>query len=268
MASVFKKILCPVDLDGSAPSALTLAADVARENGAEINVLHIAPVILRGGDVPVLVNLTKEQQETAKTQLAELASKYLVNVHWIAETAVGEPAPMIISAAKQLPADLIIMSTHGRRGFSRFFLGSIAEIVMREATCPVMTTKTYPVDRFLVAHWMTPHPITIMPGEKLPHAVALIQQHRFRSLPVVDNGKLIGILTDRDIRTNLNDLDSLTVGKLMTTKLATVTPSTSVWDAARLLSERKIGAVPVVDDDLLVGIVSTTDLLKACTELQ
>jgi predicted transcriptional regulator len=175
---------------------------------------------------------------------------------------------MIISAAKQLPADLIIMSTHGRRGFSRFFLGSIAEIVMREATCPVMTTKTYPVDRFLVAHWMTPHPITIMPGEKLPHAVALIQQHRFRSLPVVDNGKLIGILTDRDIRTNLNDLDSLTVGKLMTTKLATVTPSTSVWDAARLLSERKIGAVPVVDDDLLVGIVSTTDLLKACTELQ
>src|SRR5690348_8509353 len=112
MASVFKKILCPVDLDGSAPSALTLAADVARENGAEINVLHIAPVILRGGDVPVLVNLTKEQQETAKTQLAELASKYLVNVHWIAETAVGEPAPMIISAAKQLPADLIIMSTH------------------------------------------------------------------------------------------------------------------------------------------------------------
>jgi nucleotide-binding universal stress UspA family protein/predicted transcriptional regulator len=268
MASVFKKILCPVDLDGSAPSALTLAADVAGEDGAEVNVLHIAPVMLRGGDVPVLVRLTKEQQETAKAQLAELASKYLANVHWSAETAVGEPAPMIVSAAKKLPADLIIMATHGRRGFSRFFLGSIAEIVMREVTCPVMTTKSYPVDRLLVAHWMTAHPITITPGEKLPQAVALMQRHKFRSLPIIDDGKVVGILTDRDIRTNLNHLEALEVRQVMTTKVIAVSPHTSVWDAARLLSERKIGAVPVVDDGVLVGIVSTTDLLKACAELQ
>jgi acetoin utilization protein AcuB len=268
MASVFKKILCPVDLDGSAPSALTLAADFARENGAEVHVLHVVPLVVMSEDVPVFVNLHKEQQETASTRLVELLSKYLVGVQAIAETAAGEPAPTIVAAARKLPADLVIMATHGRRGFSHFFLGSIAEIVMREVTCPVMTTKTYPVDRFLVAHWMTPHPITIMPEERLPHAVALMQQHRFRSLPVVDDGKLLGILTDRDIRTNLNDLDSLTVGKLMTTKLVTVTPGTSVWDAARLLSERKVGAVPVVDDGVLVGIVSTTDLLKACAELQ
>jgi CBS domain-containing protein len=175
---------------------------------------------------------------------------------------------MIVSAAKKLPADLVIMSTHGRRGFSRFFLGSIAEIVMREVTCPVMTTKGYPMDRFLVAHWMTPHPITITPEQRLPQAVELMQQHRFRSLPVVDNGNLVGIVTDRDIRTNWNCLESLVVGKVMTTKLVTVTSHTSVWDAARLLSERKIGATPVLDDGVLVGIISTTDLLKACTELQ
>ena len=115
---------------------------------------------------------------------------------------------------------------------------------------------------------MTSHPITIMPGEKLPKAVELMQQHRFKSLPVVDDGKLVGIITDRDIRTNMNHLETLEVGKVMTTKVLTVTPHTSVWDAARLLSERKIGARPVVDEGAVVGIVSTTDLLKACSELQ
>jgi nucleotide-binding universal stress UspA family protein len=268
MASVFKKILCPIDVDASAPSAVKLAADVARESGAEVHLLHVIPMIVDAGDVPILVNLHKEQQETASARLAELVSKHLVGVKAIAETAVGEPASMIVTAAKKLPADLIIMATHGRRGFSRFFLGSIAEVVMREVTCPVMTTKSYPMDRYLVAHWMTAHPFTITPREKLPQAVALMQQHRFRTLPVIENGRVVGILTDRDIRTNLNHLEAIEVAEVMTTKIVTVSPHTSVWDAARLVSERKIGAVPVLDDGVLVGIVSTTDLLKACAALQ
>jgi len=156
-------------------------------------------MVLRAEEVPVLVDLHKEQEEAAMARLTELVSKHLAGVHVTAETAIGEPAPMIVSAAKKLPADLIVMATHGRRGFSRFFLGSVAEIVMREVTCPVMTTKAYAVDRYLVAHWMTSHPITIRPAEKLTEACAFMQQHRFRSLPVVDDGELVGILTDRDI---------------------------------------------------------------------
>jgi nucleotide-binding universal stress UspA family protein/predicted transcriptional regulator len=268
MPSVFKKILCPVDFDGTAASALMLAADVAGKDGAEVHILHVVPLLVTAGDVPVLVGLQKEPRDSAEARLADLMRKYLADVRAIAEVTVGEPAPMIVSAAKKLPADLIIMATHGRRGFSRFFLGSIAEIVMREVSCPVMTTKTYPVDRLLVAHWMTPHPITVGPEERLPQAVQSMQQHKFRALPVVADGKLVGILTDRDIRANLNCLESLVVEKVMTTRLVTVTPHTSVWDAARVLSERKIGAMPVLDDGVLVGIISTTDLLKACTELQ
>lgn len=268
MASIFKKILCPVDLDDSAPSALDLAADIARENGAEVYVLHVVPLVVVAEDVPILVNLHKEQEETASAKLAELIHKHLADVRAIAETAAGEPASMIVSAAKKMAADLVIMSTHGRRGFSRFFLGSIAELVMREVTCPVMITKSHPLNRSQVAHWMTPHPITISPDQRLPDAVELMQQQRFRSLPVVDRGKLVGIITDRDIRINLNPLEALEVGKVMSTKVITVNSQTSVWEAARLLAERRVGALPVVDGSVLVGIVSTTDLLKACSELQ
>ena len=270
MAGVFKKILCPVDLDDSAASALALAADLARESGAEVHVLHVVPMVLPPGDMhmPVYVDLHREQEEAAKARLVELVSNYLAGVQSSAVTVMGEPAPMIVAAARKLPADLIVMATHGRRGFSRFFLGSVAEIVMREVACPVMTTKTYPANRYAVGHWMTPHPMTIAPAAKLTEAVVLMQQHRFRSLPVVDDGKIVGIITDRDIRTNLNYVESVEVRKVMTTKLLTVTPRTSVWDAARLLGERKIGAMPVLEDDRLVGIISTTDLLKAFAELQ
>src|SRR5438105_1326969 len=116
MQSVFKKILCPIDLDGSASSALTLAAELARDNCAEVHVLYVVPFVVVAEGVPILVNLHQEQQETASAQITELIRKHLADVHAIAETLAGEPAPMIVSAAKRLPADLIIMSTHGRRG--------------------------------------------------------------------------------------------------------------------------------------------------------
>ena len=86
MPSVFKRILCPVDLDGSAPSALSLAADVAKENGAEVHVLHVVPLVVVAEDVPILVNLHKEQEETASAYLAELMRKHLTDVRAIAET--------------------------------------------------------------------------------------------------------------------------------------------------------------------------------------
>ena len=75
MASVFKKILCPVDLDGSAPSALTLAAELAREKSAEVHVLHVVPMILQAGEMPMFVDLHREQEAIAKARLAELVSK-------------------------------------------------------------------------------------------------------------------------------------------------------------------------------------------------
>jgi predicted transcriptional regulator len=175
---------------------------------------------------------------------------------------------VIVAAAKQLPADLVVMATHGRKGVARFFLGSVAEIVMRGVTCPVLTAKYFPAERGTVAYWMTTRPSTISPDEPLPKAVAQMQQHRFRCLPVVEGGKVLGVITDRDVRTHLHFLESTTARQAMATTPLTVTPTTSIWDAARLLRERKIGSLPVLQDDRLIGIISTTDLLGALMELQ
>ena len=267
MARLFRKILCPIDLDGSAPSALALAAETARELGAEVQVLHVVSMPLPAEGAPIFIEVCRERAELARTAVAELVKKHLSDVPSESRVEVGEPGSAIVAAAKQLPADLVVMATHGRKGVSRFFLGSVAESVMRGVTCPVLTAKYFPADRSTVAHWMTAHPFTISPEETLTAACAQMQQHKFRSLPVVEGGKLIGIVTDRDVRTHLLFLESTTARQAMATAPLTVTPNSSIWDAARLLRERKIGALPVLHDDRLVGIISTSDLLEALIEL-
>jgi nucleotide-binding universal stress UspA family protein/predicted transcriptional regulator len=268
MARLFKKILCPIDLDGSAPSALELAAATARELGAEVHVLHVVSMPLPAEGAPVFVEVCRERAELARASVAELVKKHLAEVPSESRVEIGDPGSGIVATARQLPADLVVMATHGRKGLSRFFLGSVAESVMRGVACPVLIAKYYPTDRATVAHWMTAHPHTVSPEEALTTACSQMQQHKVRGLPVVEDGKLLGILTDRDIRTHLKYLESTTARQAMTAAALTVTPETSIWDAARLLKERKIGALPVLEEERLVGIISTSDLLEALIESQ
>jgi predicted transcriptional regulator len=183
-------------------------------------------------------------------------------------THMGTPIGAIIQAEKQIPADVVLMGTHGRRGFSHVFLGSVAEAVVRQSYCPVLTVHSGIVDQHLVGHWMTPNPLTADPTEKLLSVQKRMTDGKFRSLPVVKNGQVIGIITDRDIRRKTGN-EIIHVQAAMSRDLLTVTPQTSVWDAARLLFERKIGGMPVLDDQLaLVGIITTSDLLRAFAEMQ
>ena len=115
----------------------------------------------------------------------------------------------------------------------------------------------------LIAHWMTRSPLTVLPHEKLARAMALMESGHCRRLPVMENGKMIGILTERDIRSHLGYLDSTQVDAAMTADPVSITPQTSVEDAARLMLEHKIGGLPIMESGELVGIISTTDILRA-----
>jgi len=121
--------------------------------------------------------------------------------------------------------------------------------------------------------------ITVTKKESFRHVMNLIRQHGIRHLPVVEGKRLLGIVTDRDIRqaapsatTSLEIhelhylLEKVTVNEIMTKKVITVTPSTDVRDAAKLLLKHKIGGLPVVRGETLVGIVTETDILRAFVE--
>ena len=264
----FKKILCPVDLDDNIAITLDAAEPSARQSDAEIVVLHVVPVVLRSETDPLSAELYKSRVDAARLKLAELARPHLRGLRCEFVVEQGEPAAVIVTMANQLRADLLVMTTHGRRGLSRLILGSVAETVMRRVQCPVMIARDSRVDRLSVGYWMTAHPVTVSPDDNLSTVSARMLKGRFRTMPVVTAGKLNGVITDRDVRTNCSVTKSVEVEKVMTREVLTVTPATSILDAARLLSERKIGALPVLKDGALVGIISTEDLLHAFVAMQ
>ncbi len=131
-----------------------------------------------------------------------------------------------------------------------------------------------------VADIMTANPVTVTPRNAIRTAINLMREGGFRRLPVVDRGKLVGIITDRDLRRAANSpyvvrekwydnfvLDHIEVGTCMTADPLTVGPDTTVAEAARLMRDHKIGGLPVVSGGQLVGIVTETDLLNFLIEL-
>ena len=123
---------------------------------------------------------------------------------------------------------------------------------------------------------MTRAPIAVDPATPMLDARHLMLSKHFRHLLVVEDDRLVGIVTDRDIRLNLPSqatslsvweinhlLVKLTVGQVMTASVITVGPDRDAGDAARLMLEHKIGALPVTEGGRLIGIVTETDLLRA-----
>jgi acetoin utilization protein AcuB len=116
----------------------------------------------------------------------------------------------------------------------------------------------------LVRQIMTRGVVTVSPDTTLPGARRLLDEHRIRHLPVLVNGRLVGMVSDRDLRSAAGMNGRRTaVGGIMTPMPVTVTSDTRVEDAARILLDRKIGGLPVVDGQALTGIVTADDLLRA-----
>jgi acetoin utilization protein AcuB len=109
---------------------------------------------------------------------------------------------------------------------------------------------------------MTPHPVTVTPQDTLATAQQKMTAGRFRRLPVVQDGTLVGILTDRDIRRHVGKEGRTQVMAAMTEHPLTVSPSSTIEEAVRLMLRRQISGLPVVEDGRLVGIVTTSDVLR------
>ena len=116
-----------------------MAVQLAAQNQAELYLLHVCPVVLipLGGQVtePVMA------EQSARQRLEEIANRDLAGIRYELLVTTGDVAERMISVQTGLAADLIVMGTHGRGGLRRLFLGSVAERIVREASCPVLTTR-------------------------------------------------------------------------------------------------------------------------------
>ena len=125
---------------------------------------------------------------------------------------------------------------------------------------------------------MTANPASIAARSPVRAAIWLMRDQDIRHVPVIDDGELVGMISDRDVRSYLlpalvefetpvatQDLLRLPVSELMKTDVVTVSTESDVRDVIDLMLEQKVGAIPVVDDvtNTLEGIVSYVDILRA-----
>ncbi len=142
-----KRILHATDFSPASRRAFDMARALARAFKAELIVLHAweraVPIAGEGYIPPALVqDLWKSTREHAEKRLARLlAGVRRDGVRMRPSLVEGPPASAIVRAARAQRAGLIVIGTHGRTGVRRFLLGSVAERVVRTATCPVLTVS-------------------------------------------------------------------------------------------------------------------------------
>jgi acetoin utilization protein AcuB len=111
-----------------------------------------------------------------------------------------------------------------------------------------------------VASWMSSPVHTVVPETLAADAVTLLRRHAIRHLPVLENDHVIGVVTDRDLRGTAGDTP---IRAIMSQPVTVVSPRTGIDRAARLLFDRRIGCLPVVEDGRLIGILTQTDAVAA-----
>ena len=126
----------------------------------------------------------------------------------------------------------------------------------------------------IVQDVMTRDPARVAPGDSIRVAIDRMRERNCRRLPVLEQDRLVGIVSDRDLRRATNSplvlrerwydefmLDRIPVRACMSENPITVMPQTPIAEAAKIMRDRKIGGLPVMEGDRLVGIVTETDLL-------
>jgi len=137
----------------------------------------------------------------------------------------------------------------------------------------------------LVEELMTSHVFTVEPNDMIDRVFFLIHYEKVRHLPVIEKGKLVGMVSDRDMykalgpKSNSNAIEANKKGtelhvipkkvqNIMRRGITSTTPETFASDAAALMAEHKLGALPVIKDNKLVGILSSTDILRVFSKVE
>ena len=126
---------------------------------------------------------------------------------------------------------------------------------------------------------MTENPATLDRNETLDLAETIMNLGRIRHMPVVEDDKVVGVLSQRDLfrsalivalgfgrKTTNRLIKTLRVKEVMSQNVITIAPDATVKEAARAMIEKKIGCLPVVESDKLVGLITETDILRYVTE--
>lgn len=142
-------ILAPTDFSAHSEKAVRYACGLAERLGSELHLLHILSEILPAGPDPLLMPVMPPQYYKENEDRARETLSRLLDPAWGSPRSVvpavrwGSPVEAIVAYAVDYRVDLIVIATHGRTGLSHVLLGSVAERIVREAPCPVLTLRDH-----------------------------------------------------------------------------------------------------------------------------
>jgi len=140
--ALYKRVLVAIDLTDEAPQVLERAVAIAKDNGAELLMIHVIEPIgyAYGGDIPMdLSELQEQLDKTARKQLAEYGRRFeIAGAQQLVE--IGRPSSEIHKAAEEREADLVVVGSHGRHGI-QLLLGSTATAILHGSSCDVLAVR-------------------------------------------------------------------------------------------------------------------------------
>jgi nucleotide-binding universal stress UspA family protein/predicted transcriptional regulator len=297
-APAVNRLLVPLDGSPLAERALEVAGEIAPE-GARLDLVQVEEPVAKMVDLGQgAVPLADEQ---ATRQAVAAAEEYLNRVAQQRDKGrnpvttgvrVGDVAEEILTAARDQAADLIVMATHGHTGPARWFLGSVADWVVRRSERPVLLVSARAVAAravgpFTVGDVMTSDLTTVREDEPLITVARKLLRRRVSGAPVVNStGELVGVISEGDllewqahlVETLAGDsgldpseharrLETATASQVMSHPATTIDESANLNTAINLFRQHPIGRLPVTRHDQLVGIVTRSDELKAMAGL-
>jgi nucleotide-binding universal stress UspA family protein len=142
-----KRVLAPTDFSSHSEQAVRYACSLAERLGAELHLVHVLSEIIPAGPDPLLMPVMPPQFYEESEARAKETLRHLPKPEWAKPSSVttavrwGSPVEAIVDYCREMAIDLLVIATHGRTGLSHVLLGSVAERLIREACCPVLTIR-------------------------------------------------------------------------------------------------------------------------------
>lgn len=149
----YKKILLPIDFSECSPRLVPYAVDLAKKYNAELYLLYVVHTMKRFGTwwvglPPSLEKIDEEIATNAEKKMKAFTREHLGDFsNYATSVVIGDPSPDILKFAEKERIDLIVMGTHGRKGLEHTVFGSVAEGVVRGASCPVLTINPHKIPK-------------------------------------------------------------------------------------------------------------------------
>ena len=279
----WRKICVPIDFSQTSLTAFEHAVPVARQHGAELILLHVQRDPLQMAAEwtrPAMPASVADLQATLAGELERLKRRAIeLGVSLVSTALVDDAQPYrgIVDFAEAAAVDLIVMGTHGRTGLKHFLVGSVAEHVVRLATCPVLTVgeraahAAHPVlppghSGLRCVDLMHRNVGFVHPYDNLQAVASKMADLEVRFVPVCDaTGHVLGALTDRDVLAKVvaNDrtASECRADELMSRDVPLCGPDDDVRDVARRMTQvHARRAVVVSAEGVVLGVLSRSDI--------